>query len=344
MVGSKVYQGSSSGFASHWKSSSVVRSALIIGLILFLHSPCRVYAESVDSESEEKEPTELVLTYSRQEAPKKESAANISVVTREDIEKLPASNVGEVLQYLPGVYVEPTGGLGSQSTASIQGSSVRHVAVYQDGVPLNMLDNPMTDLSYLPVDVIERIEVYKGSASSAWGSSLGGVINIITREPDLSRNFKADILSTYGQFDTVREVGTFSGAADRLSYLLSLSHHQSDGFTPHSEYRQDSVYSKMNYYFGKASRVNLVCSYDEGRNASPSGLFQTYFPPFWDDAFRKRAYQRILLESPLADGINWTIEGRHHEFDASIDDVLTDRTERFFDYRDETWGISSRIT
>jgi vitamin B12 transporter len=220
-----------------------------MGLIFSLHPPCRVCAESVDSEKEEQEPTELVFTYSRQETPKKESAANISVVTREDIRKLPASNVGEVLQYLPGVYVEPTGGLGSQATTSIQGSDVRHVAVYQDGVPLNMLDNPLTDLSYLPIDVIERIEVYKGSASSAWGSSLGGVINIITREPDLSRNFKADILSSYGQFDTVREAATFSGAADRLSYLLSLSHHQSDGFTPHSEYRQDSVYAKMNYYW-----------------------------------------------------------------------------------------------
>jgi outer membrane receptor protein involved in Fe transport len=90
--------------------------------------------------------------------------------------------------------------------------------------------------------------------------------------------------------------------------------------------------------------VNLVCSYDEGSNASPSGLFRADPPFFWDDTFRKRAYQRILLESPLADGINWTIEGRHHQFDASTDGMHTDFIEEYLDYSDESWGISSRVT
>jgi vitamin B12 transporter len=304
--------------------------------------PC---AEEAGPGAVENEPEEIVFTYSRQEAPKKEAAANIAVVTREDIEKLPATNVAEVLQYVTGVYVELNGGLGSQATASIQGSEARQVAVYQDGVPLNMLANPITDLSYLPVDVIERIEVYKGPASSAWGSSLGGVINIITREPNLSKNFKGQIISSYGQFDTMKQSAMFSGTAERLSYLLSLSHQASDGFVPFSEYRQDAAYAKMNYCFGQASRASFVYSYDEGRNADPSGQYvPPPYPKFWDDVFRRRAYQRLLFEGPLAENINVTVEGRHQEFDGSVDDVFTDRRMKYWEYSEDDWGVSARMS
>ena len=157
---------------------------------------------------------ELVFSYTRQAMPKSEAAANISVITREEIEKLPVNNVGEVLQYVPGVYVEFNGGSpGTQATASIQGSEVRHVAVFQDGVPLNQLANPLTDLTFLPVANIERIEVYQGAASSAWGSGLGGVINIITREPDLSKPVAVDATASYGDFNTARGSATVSGSA-----------------------------------------------------------------------------------------------------------------------------------
>ncbi len=116
----------------------------------------------------------MVVTASRWEMPRAEVAANITVITRKELEELPASNLSEVLRYIPGVTVEANGGLGSETAVRIQGSEFRHVTVFQDGVPLNMLATPRTDLSYIPVDTIERIEVYKGAASSAWGSALGG--------------------------------------------------------------------------------------------------------------------------------------------------------------------------
>ncbi len=78
---------------------------------------------------------ELVFSYTRQPIPKADVAANVTVITREEIEKYPVNNAAEILQYVPGVYVESNGGIGAYATASIQGSDMRHVAVYQDNVP-----------------------------------------------------------------------------------------------------------------------------------------------------------------------------------------------------------------
>lgn len=190
----------------------------------------------------------VVVTATRVQTPKQDVAANITVITARDMENLPASSAAEVLQYIPGVYVEFNGGPGSDASGiRIQGSEIRHVAVFQDNVPLNMLANPMTDLSYIPVDSIDRIEVYKGAASSAWGSSLGGVINIITKDPDRKKPFAADVRTSYGEYETSKSRGTVSGTRDGLGYLVSVTRERSDGFIRHTQYRQDAVYAKINY-------------------------------------------------------------------------------------------------
>jgi vitamin B12 transporter len=283
---------------------------------------------------------EVVVTATRTEARKSEIAANVTVVSKKDIEKLPASNAAEVLQYIPGVYVEFNGGLGSDAAGiRIQGSEPRHVTIFQDGVPLNQLANPQTDLSYIPVDAIDRIEIYKGAASSAWGSSLGGVVNIITKEPAREKPVSVDARASYGEFNTLKSRGSVSGTMDRFGYLVSVTHDESNGFIDHTEYRQNSVYAKVNADLGEASRVNFACFFDQGNNADPV----LNFADFWDDIDRKRSYQRLLFETSPADELLLTFEARHHQFDNFIEDVYADRREIFNDYKDEIWGGSARV-
>lgn len=305
----------------------------------------KAWAAEMTSEPEANvyELEETVVTATRLESPKEEVAANITVISGDDIEKMPVSNAAEVLQYVPGIYVEFNGGLGRQATATIQGSDVRHVAVYQDGVPLNQLANPMTDLSYLPIDTIERIEIYKGAASSAWGSSLGGVINIITKEPDPKKPFAADVRTSYGEYKTSKSRGTFTGTVARFGYLISLTHDESDGFIEHTKYKQDAAYGKLNYILGETSRLSFVYSYDEGRDAA---YYPISFPNEWDDRYPRRAYQRLLFETYLADNLGLTIEGRHHRFRYRYDivNVYSNQRTRYQDYLDETWGVSTRMS
>ncbi|MBW1677473.1 MAG: TonB-dependent receptor [Deltaproteobacteria bacterium] len=319
-----------------------MRQSLFLASFFLLMFSLKAWPENTASQPEAHQLEEIVVTATRSETSREQVAANITVITRDDMEKMPASNAAEVLQYIPGVYVGFMGGLGSEATAQILGSEVRHVAVYQDGVPLNQLLEPKTDLSYLPIDAIERIEVYKGAASSAWGSSLGGVINIITKEPDPQKPFAADVRTSYGEFKTSKSRGTVSGTVARFGYLLSLTHDESDGFVEHTEYEQDAVYGKLNYELGETSRLNFAYSYEKGENQDP--VLNLSF--LWDDVYRRRTYQRLLFETSPVQNLNLTIEGRHHRFYNRADDVypaFDDFRMIYNDYLDEIWGVSARV-
>ena len=283
--------------------------------------------------------SEIVVSATREDTPKQDVAANIIAVDREAIEKMPAATAAEVLQYVPGVYVEFNGGPGSMAVARIQGSEVRHVAVYVDGVPLNQLANPLTDLNYLPVDAIDRIEVYKGAASSAWGSSLGGVINIITREPDANTPAAGTIRSSFGKADTFKNRANVRGTIQKAGYFLSVTGDHSDGFVDNSAYDQTAVYGKLNYDIGTAGRLNLVYSWNEGESEDPL----INYPDFWDDIEQERTYQRLLYETDVTDSLSMTVEARHHEYDAFIEDVFADFRMVYNDYEEESWGGSCRL-
>lgn len=314
----------------------------ILFLLLALMTAFPLYALGENSDPDETLPEmeTVVVTATRSETLDSDVAANVTVVSAQEIKNMPASTAAEVLQYVPDVYVEFNGGPGSEvNSYRIQGSETRHVAVYQDGVPLNQLANPLTDLNYLPVDAIDRIEIYKGAASSAWGSSLGGVINIITKEPDPEKPFAANARLSYGEFDTIKARANINGTMDRLGWLLSATHEESDGFIEHTDYRQDALYAKFHYDTGDATRLSFVYSYDEGRNADPV----VNFPSFWDDIERERTYQRLMLETQATDDISFTIEGRHHRYQSRIDDVYPTARAVWNDYNDEIWGGSARL-
>lgn len=346
-------------------------------LLLALQGPARS-EEAGPRSGEGNGKEDLVFTYTRSEAPKENVAANISVVTRKDIEKMPASTVAEVLQNVPGVVMDSSGGLGSPATPIIQGSTDRkfggagEVAVYVDGVRVNMLANPgFADLSYIPLSSVERIEVYKGAASSSWGSSLGGVINIITREPSLGKPVNGYIESSYGDFNTYKEHAALDGGIGRFGYLLSLVHDASDGYTPRwlkglsfpvpevmptkTGYRQDAAYTKLNYYIGAASRLSFVYSYDEGRYLDPNNLGlsdpdkrdlpQPGKDFLWSDIFQKRAYERLLFDTSLTDQLSMTLEARHQLYNQSRIDTYPDDPDQNggYSYREDSKGASARF-
>jgi len=108
-------------------------------------------------------------------------AENVTVITVEDIELMNAHTLADVLYTVTGVQVGFDGGPGTIAWALIQGSDFTHVTVLIDGISINNLSDNVADISSIPSQIIQKIEVIKGPASSAWGSSLGGVVNVITK-------------------------------------------------------------------------------------------------------------------------------------------------------------------
>jgi outer membrane receptor protein involved in Fe transport len=126
--------------------------------------------------------------------------------------------LGEVLSESVGVQVRRFGGLGDFSTVSIRGSSAGQVQVYLDGVPLARAENEVVNLSDLPLDAVERVEVYRGTTPLAFAQSgPGGIVNVVTRRPGDAPVTGAS--ASYGSFDTRKVDVTRSARVGDWDYL-----------------------------------------------------------------------------------------------------------------------------
>ena len=124
----------------------------------------------------------MVVTATRFAEPEASVLAPINVVTRDEIEKMQARSVIEVLQTLPGVQFSRNGGMGQTSNLLVRGGSSAQTLVLVDGVRTGAVLSGSTELNQIPVHAVERIEYIRGARASIYGSdAITGVINIITR-------------------------------------------------------------------------------------------------------------------------------------------------------------------
>ncbi|WP_407509341.1 TonB-dependent receptor [Elizabethkingia anophelis] len=120
-----------------------------------------------------------------------------------DIAKLAntTADLNQVLNRTTGIKVRQQGGVGSDYTFSINGMSGKAVKFFIDGVPLEMLGKGV-DLSTLPVNMADRVEIYKGVVPVHLSTdAMGGAVNIIS--PSASKNY-LDAGITVGSFNTQR--------------------------------------------------------------------------------------------------------------------------------------------
>lgn len=161
----------------------------------------------------------------------------------------------DVLAETAGVQVQRFGGLGAFTTVSIRGSSANQVPVYLDGVPLSQAQDQTVDLSTLPLDSLERIEVYRGTVPVGFGGGgIGGVVNLVTRPPSATPASEAEV--GYGSFQTRKAVAFHTqrvGAVDALGHVTYLGSQGDFSFlddngTPENP-TDDEVVTRINNQF-----------------------------------------------------------------------------------------------
>lgn len=96
----------------------------------------------------------------------------------------PTDSLPELLARTPGATVRSVGGLGQFSSVSLRGSSGQQVQLLVDGVPIGSSLAGLVDLSTLPLDGLDRIEVYRGHVPVEFGSAtIGGAVNLVSAPP-----------------------------------------------------------------------------------------------------------------------------------------------------------------
>src|SRR5215471_1415947 len=175
------------------------------------------------------------------------AAASLSPVSNSidqtEIRNRGAITVKDAVDLLPGVSVDHKAPR-NQSGISIGGFDMRQVPLYQDGIPLYVPFDGFVDLTrYLTSDVAE-VQVAKGYSSPLLGPNLlGGVINLVTREPERKIEGNGFVGTGSGNLlNTGLGVGSrwkrffLQGSADRLQstfFPISAS------FVPNAQQRDD---------------------------------------------------------------------------------------------------------
>ncbi len=190
-----------------------------------------------------------VVTPQRFEATQDKIAASISVISRDTIEHSTASTLPELLSREVGIKTRDDSG-SPDKQIDLRGFGVtgdRNTLVLLDGQRLSEIEIVPPQLSTIPLDAIERIEIVRGSGAVLYGGgATGGVINIITRAPHAGQREAYAALS-YGSYNTtnVRAGGQFG--TDAFSFALHANRQDSDNYRDNNKVRQENVEGDLRF-------------------------------------------------------------------------------------------------
>ena len=157
-----------------------------------------IHAAEITDSGDATELEVMVVTATRSALSLADAPAAVTVVDAKKIGAKNVSRLGDALDQVPGLYLQ-NGAFGpSQGTSGTSGMSLRGVdqnktLILLDGQPIQDASSGKVNWRIPFVADIERIEVVPGAFSSLYGSNaIGGVINIITKQPD-RREFSVNL-------------------------------------------------------------------------------------------------------------------------------------------------------
>ena len=291
----------------------------------------------------EGKPEEVVITANRLKNAKTDTPADVTVITSQQISDRGYRNVTDALEDVPGARVMQNGVGAYESHIMLNGDE--RVLVMVDGRRFNNSMGSMAKSTFdahtlPPVDMIERIEVVKGGASTLYGAdAVGGVINIITKTPEettgkirvgygswgsqdlglsvggkvdknsiqvaASRNKASYIKYKDTNGDTKKWPGQSNYTQDNISLKLTHDFTASDGLTLNYDYsimEGNNPYSVTSYFPSHLNKKtnNVGLRYDWNRDAGNSGYLQAY-----------RNYYSYFNQGGM-DETDWGIEGQQN--------------------------------
>jgi len=270
-------------------------------------------------------------------------AENIDIVTKEDIELMNAHTVAEALFFVTGVEIAGFVGPGTMGLAGIHGSDWNRVTVLLDGVPLqNANDSVSTGI--LPVQMIERIEIIKGPASSAWGSSFGGVINIITKSVGQGDHYGGQLYASGGERSTSDARAEAFGRRGNIGLYLFGGTLNSSGLRDNHPFWNNNLFSKVTVDAGRKTAIDASFFYHKGNSIDlflPSADYD-----FFADVLEENIYGRVGVSSELSKDLHLSLSGwllRQHalsyERTISTGEGLLDGSDTYNKY-----GLSGSIS
>jgi outer membrane cobalamin receptor len=212
----------------------------------------------------------MVVTGTRTQRSIKDNPGTVFVVSREQIASSPANNVSDILLYQPGLIVQRSVGMGEGVPTNINlrgvppATAASRTLILVDGIPTNAVGTPFLILNEIPMESIDRVEIVEGPYSGLYGpNALGGVVNIITRNPAPGWHGAVSGGGFPGFYDVD---GEGSMSLGRFSLLVNAAARGIDNWTGsdtvhHTAYNIDRTTNSDNYgYYDRRFFGKLGCA------------------------------------------------------------------------------------
>jgi len=258
---------------------------------------------------------DLVVSSTRTLKKISQVAENITVITTKEIEGMNAHSVADVLRRVPDLFLSSNQDFGASSIIGIQGSEDRHVLVLVDEIPWNFLSGGNAETSTIPIGAIDRIEIIKGPASSSWGSSLGGVVNIITKKAGKAKSPSGIVSASYGRSGTQDYRAELSGNAGPAGYYLYANKQTSDGLVESRSFDGQNFFTKVDTPVSQAGELSLELGY----NSSDTGFGDFQESDSYGNSKQHSLYARGSLNLALTNDLDFTLSLFHSRKKYSLD-------------------------
>ena len=183
------------------------------------HSSLIIRLEEIPSTMDE-----IVVSGTLKPISKLESPVPVEVYSPTFFKKNPTANVFEALQNVNGVRPQLNCQVCNTGDIHINGLEGPYTMVLIDGMPIVSSLATVYGLSGIPNSLIDRMEVVKGPASSLYGSeAIGGLINIITKNPLTAPKLSLDVMASSWEEYNV-DLGYNAQIGESLAVLTGINY------------------------------------------------------------------------------------------------------------------------
>ena len=248
--------------------------------ILMLIAVLPAWAEDGEADKVDTQIGDIVVTATKMSTEVDKIPTNITVITREDLEKYPGhSSALTVLKEanIPGLYFPLSGGGGRHTPGmSARGNEISSwgVKVMINGVEFNR-GNGYIKPGRLAIHDVERIEVTKTPSAEHGDTAFGGVINIITRKAKEPVEAKAGLAFT--SLGGGNGYSVINGTQGSWDYYLDASMVREDLYQDGAYYDTNNVYTKVDYSLNDDAQLTFHGSFSDLKGIYNTGLTREQF-------------------------------------------------------------------
>jgi iron complex outermembrane receptor protein len=247
---------------------------------------------------------EIILEASPIKNSLQNAASSVSVISSTDINKTDGIILTPVLNKIPGVYMQQ-GNLNT-NRITIRGIGARsqfgtnRVKAYFNSIPLSSGEGE-TVIEDIDVASIEKMEIIKGPNSTSFGSGLGGVIHLFSRETPSLESF-GNVTTTFGSYGLVQQRLSGGYSDSNSNVYSSYSDLQSDGYRANSSYHRKAFNLHGKQKIGENGSLSFLGIFTRLKAYIPSSLNEKDFIDnpekaalTWAAAQGSESYDKFLI-------------------------------------------------